>query len=386
MENKNKRKIMIVIILVAVLLVSIVGTYAYFTSGINNDKAQSAVLKTGSMALTFEDNDAGINEKLMFGESVVKKFKIINTGTLEASLSLDFDQMINTYLNGSLSYKLSYSSEEDGEYEEIIPETNMPVSSEPLTQTLAQELSVPAGDTYYYNLTITLNVTDFDQTDDRDAVYNTRFSVGDPIKYRYYSLTVDPNGGSWGEYTSLQEYLLKNKETLTITNIPTRVGYTFLGWKLTGVSSSFDDDTFTMGIGDSKLVAQWNINKHTVTINKNGEITTIETEYGKTIDLGEPPYKEGYTFTGWESTGGLIEGNNLTITEDKDITVTPTYIINRYKYIVYHNKQNINDEEYTLVGADTDEGEADYNSTVSPEVKTYTGFTSPTVKSLTIKH
>ncbi|HBA37348.1 MAG TPA: hypothetical protein DCY94_01365, partial [Firmicutes bacterium] len=122
----KKRKIMIVIILVAVLIVSIMGTYAYFTSGISNDKAQSAVLKTGSMALTFEDNDDGINEKLMFGESVVKKFKIINTGTLEASLSLDFDQMINTYLNGSLSYNLSYSSEEDGEYEEIIPETNMP--------------------------------------------------------------------------------------------------------------------------------------------------------------------------------------------------------------------------------------------------------------------
>ena len=84
----------------------------------------------------------------------LKRFVIENTGSLETSLSLDWDNFVNTYLDRSLSYSLSYSETEDGAYTKIVEETNMPTSATPVSRPLASELSVPAGKTYYYNLDI----------------------------------------------------------------------------------------------------------------------------------------------------------------------------------------------------------------------------------------
>ncbi len=379
---KDRKKMIILGALVLTIVVVLSGiTYAFFSAGVNETQEKLS-LSTGTMELTFADNDNGIDAQLQFGETVTKKFKIINTGTLEASMSLDWVKLVNTYTNGSLSYSLSYSEEENGTYTELVPKTNMPVSSEELTQTLASEISVPANDTYYYNLTITLNdLPDVDQTADAGAEFRTMFSAGQPLTYRYYTLTVDPNGGTWGEFTAPQTYQLKNNETMNITDVPTKVGSTFSGWKLTGVSAEYSDKIFTMGISDATLVALWDLQKIPVTVNG----TTQEVDYGSTFDLGTPPEREGYTFTGWSATGGIVSGNTLTVNTTDDITVTPTYTVNKYKYIVYHNKQNVDGNGYTLVGADTDEDEADYNTKVTPDTKTYTGFTSPTRKELIIK-
>ncbi len=383
MKKKIKletKRLICLLILVASIL-TIVGTisYAYFTTA-GEHKPVGADLGTATLALRFADNDNGINANMKFGETVTKKFLIENTGTAEASLSLDWKNLINTYMNGSLTYNMTYSETENGEYKELLPSSNVPVSSNPLRQTMAGEISVPAGETYYYNLNITLNSTDVDQSSDLEAVLNTMFDVGQPLKYRYYTLSVNPNGGVWDEFSSTQEYLLKNGETKTI-NTPTRTGYTFDGWTLTGVSSTLEDGLFKMGISDASLEASWIPNRYKVTIDG----TEREVAYGESIDLGTPS-KEGYTFTNWESTGGTIENNTLTVTDVKDIVVTSKYVINNYKYIVYHNKMNINGVGYTRVEADTDEGESEYNSTVTPDVKTYTGFDSPSQESITIKH
>ncbi|HBA37955.1 MAG TPA: hypothetical protein DCY94_04470, partial [Firmicutes bacterium] len=385
-----KKKIMIGISALMVVVVGAIGSYAYFSSGIQNNKNMAADLKTGTMALTFEDNDNGINAKLAFGESAIKKFKIINTGSVDASMSLDWDRLVNTYMNRSLSYNLTYATSADGEYKEIIPETNMPVSDKPISQSLAGELSVPAGATYYYNLEISLNdLPDVDQTDDLDAVFNTNFAAQEASRYRYYTLTVDPNGGTWGEFISSQEYQLMNKETMTITGTPEKAGYTFAGWKVIGASSTLADGTFTMGISNTVLKAEWTPNTYSLTYDLNGGSitgsTTIDVQY-KTPTSIETPTKEGYTFTGWTSEDGRVENDKFILTKIGNATITANWEVNNYKYIVYHHKQNVDDDEYTLVGADTDEGEAAYNSTVSPEVKIYVGFTSPSVKSLTIGH
>ena len=68
-----------------------------------------------------------------------------------------FDEMINTYIEGSLTYKLSYSETEDGPYTEVISKTNIPQSKNASKKILANSLTVPVGKTYYYNLEMTLN-------------------------------------------------------------------------------------------------------------------------------------------------------------------------------------------------------------------------------------
>ena len=65
--------------------------------------------------------------------------------------------MINTYIEGSLTYTLSYSETEEGPYTEVISKTNIPRSQYTSKRILANSLTVPVGKTYYYNLEITLN-------------------------------------------------------------------------------------------------------------------------------------------------------------------------------------------------------------------------------------
>ena len=67
MEERNNRKKIFILGLCAItlMLTSILGTYAYFMSNINNDSRQEAEVDTGTMRLRFADNDEGINAKLM---------------------------------------------------------------------------------------------------------------------------------------------------------------------------------------------------------------------------------------------------------------------------------------------------------------------------------
>ena len=387
MNKKTKR--MLYTTIAVLLLITIIGavSYAYFTTTGTTQK-QDTSLSMATLSLRFADNDNGIDAELGFGETVTKKFLIENTGTAEASLSLDWNNMINTYLNGSLTYRLTYSNEEDGVYEEILPSSNVPTSEEAITQTMVSELSVPVGETYYYNLEITLNnLPEVDQSDDIDAIFTTSFDVGQPLKYRYYKLRVDSNGGTWQEFTSPQEYLLKNEETKMMEN-PTRVGYTFAGWNLKGVSSSLEDNLFTMGISDAELVARWEVKQYQLTIDANGGTYGGETnqniDFNSSIEISNPS-REGYTFTGWTINGGTLEGSTFTMSEAKNSALTANWQVNNYKYIVYHHQMNVSGSGYTLVSADTDEGEAAYGTTVTPGVKTYTGFTSPALQNLQIK-
>ena len=387
MNPKTKKTICLFIGIVSILTIVSTISYAYFTIRAEYT-SQSAELQMARLALRFADNDNGINAKLDFGKTVTKKFLIENKGSAEASLSIDWKDLVNTYINGSLTYRLTYSDKEDGDYVELIPKSNMPCTKEPITQTMANEVSVPIGETYYYNLEITLNnLPDIDQNSDLKAEFKTQFDVNQPLKYRYYTLTVNPNGGTWEGYSTPQEYLLKNEETKQINN-PTREGYTFKGWTVKGISSSIIDEEYIMGISDTEIEAEWEVNSYTLTIDTNGGEyegeTQITLDYGEEIEI-KTPTREGYTFTGWTIDGGKIENTTYRMSEAKDSKVTATWQINNYKYIVYHHQQNANEEGYTLVSADTNEGEAQYNSTVTPLVKTYTGFKIPDLKSLTIQ-
>jgi len=78
-----------------------------------------------------------------------------------------------------------------------------------------------------------------------------------------YKVTIDPNGGSWGDSTTSQTFELTYNTTKNIP-IPTKKRYTFMGWTLTGAGSLMtsltEESTFTMGYQDATLVATWEPN------------------------------------------------------------------------------------------------------------------------------
>ena len=228
------------------------------------------------------------------------------------------------------------------------------------------------------------------------------------------NLTIDPNGGTYkgstGSITTSERY--KNEIEL---NDPTREGYTFNGWNVTGERSTLKDSstamltnkvrmmstkvaetsngskTLVMGIEETKVTATWRQNNYDLTINPNGgsyngstETKTSSVAYGTDVDISDP-VRDGYTFTGWtvSSDKASLNGKKLTMGLE-DCTLTANWVVNAYPWIAYHNKMNVNGSGYTLVSADTKEGTADFGSKVTPTVNTYTGFTSPASKTITI--
>ncbi|MCR5223596.1 MAG: InlB B-repeat-containing protein [Bacilli bacterium] len=207
-----------------------------------------------------------------------------------------------------------------------------------------------------------------------------------------YTLTVDPNEGTYNNTTASSMYSLEYLEEKDLGEA-SRTGYTFDSWSIvSGENAEINGTTFKMGSSEAEVKANYTINQYTLSIDPNGgsyNNTTSVTEY--TLDyLGtkeiEEPTKEGYTFTGWsvEGTNAVLNTNIFTIGES-NATLRATWSINNYYWISYHYQMNTDGSNYTLISGDTSTGEAAYNSQVTPNVKTYTGFTSPASKTITIQ-
>ena len=85
-----------------------------------------------------------------------------------------------------------------------------------------------------------------------------------------------------------------------------RTGYTLLGWLVVGESRmwNFDTDTVTKSVS---LMAQWSINKYTVTFDYNdgvSEVTTKTVTHGTKVAKPDPnPERNGYEFIEWQKDG-----------------------------------------------------------------------------------
>ena len=206
------------------------------------------------------------------------------------------------------------------------------------------------------------------------------------------TLVVNSNGGVWQGTTGSQTYNMTYDETLEVSD-PTYEGYTFLGWTVEseGTESTIVDGTFTMGESDTTLLAVYEVNKYNLTIDPNGgsynnstNETTYEMEYNSTQNIVDPT-RTGYTFTGWTKSSNKADlSTNVLTIGSEDCTLTANWQVNDYPWIAYHNKMNTDGSGYTLVDADTERGVANYGTKVTPSVKTYTGFNSPSAIELTI--
>lgn len=129
--------------------------------------------------------------------------------------------------------------------------------------------------------------------------------------YREYTLAYNANGGSGApSSTSAGNIQVNPSCTFTVSNtIPTRTGYTFLGWSTssTATSASYvggNSITVTTA-GTTTLYAVWRINTYTVSYNANGGsgAPSAQTKtYGVTLTLSSTqPTRTGYTFLGWST-------------------------------------------------------------------------------------
>jgi uncharacterized repeat protein (TIGR02543 family) len=101
---------------------------------------------------------------------------------------------------------------------------------------------------------------------------------------------------------------------------PTREGYSFLRWTLSGVEWDFAVDTVTENI---TLIAEWTINEYTISFDSNGgsSVTAITQDYGTVVTEPTDPTKADYTFGGWYSDSELTSAYTFSTMPAENITL-----------------------------------------------------------------
>jgi uncharacterized repeat protein (TIGR02543 family) len=139
-------------------------------------------------------------------------------------------------------------------------------------------------------------------------------------KVSTYTVSYNANGGSGAP--SSQTKTQGTALTLSST-IPTRTGYTFLGWS---PNSTATTATYSAGgnfttDANTTLYAVWKAKTYTVSYNANGGSGAPSSQtktYGKTLTLSSVvPIRSGYTFLGWSTsstttTATYSAGGNFT--------------------------------------------------------------------------
>jgi len=172
--DKNKKLAIFITIFTVLMLAGL--TYTFFSASVSNANNEKMQTQTATMSLEFDDNDNGVSGILNLGESIVKKFTLENTGTVDAYGQINWYNLVNTYTGNSLSWTLEQSTTENGTYT-TVGSGKVPTSSSAITKELKNGLLVPVSTTYYYKLSITLNNLDINQSSDINASMHSKFSL-----------------------------------------------------------------------------------------------------------------------------------------------------------------------------------------------------------------
>ena len=169
----------------------------------------------------------------------------------------------------------------------------------------------------------------------KDTIVNDNLKLTAEWEIKKYTLTINPNGGTWNNTTSNSTKTGTTNSKLSIAN-PTPKGYTvsfnsnggnnvksitsqrtFKNWSLSG-SGSMSGTTYTFGSGNATLTANYN----------NGSITLPSAT------------KAGHNFKGWYSNGcgsTFIGNAGESYTPTSNVTLRACYSYYAYILDVYPN-------------------------------------------------
>lgn len=135
-----------------------------------------------------------------------------------------------------------------------------------------------------------------------------------------FTVTLELNGGTYQNFTPIQQTVKSGEKAVESDEEPTRNGYTFAGWySNSGLTTSF---SFSSAItANTTVYAKWTVDtdgevdEYIVTFDAgDGKFSTgsstsvVTTANKKLIYPSSEPTRTGYTFVGW----GLVLSNNFT--------------------------------------------------------------------------
>ena len=219
-----------------------------------------------------------------------------------------------------------------------------------------------------------------------DATYFAHFNET-TLKYRV-TLDAQTNGG----VEETQIIYVDPASAIGTLPTATKAGYTFQGWYSVAAATGGEKLEESTEINEDALYyARFAINQHTLTWNLNGgKVTTAGTVVAKDAE-GSPSglvdykatitapvvAKAGYTFKNW----GVAVATTM---PDNDLTYTAAWTPKtNTAYAVKHFKQDL-DGTYPAEPAETDNLTGTTDAYVTPAVKTYDGFISPSTQTVQI--
>ena len=193
--------------------------------------------------------------------------------------------------------------------------------------------TAPGSYDVYVKVTAGKNYIENARADDDYIIYR----VGTYVVPEKYTLTVDDKST---EHVAGEELSFTADE---------KDGYTFTGWKVTGLPADVDTTkatiSFTMPANNVTLKAQYTENapetyelkvtNAKVTLKDGGDVADLTAVPVGTELVATAPEKDGYTFTGWEKEGlpADVDTTKATISfkmPANKVTLTPQYEKNTY--------------------------------------------------------
>nr|MCR4648795.1 DUF4214 domain-containing protein [Lachnospiraceae bacterium] len=224
------------------------------------------------------------------------------------------------------------------------------------------------------------------------------YIIGDCVKDSislgngYGSVKFNPNKG---EGDVLTQFYIKGDSVLS-ENTFTRSGFKFYNWntKADGSGVSFEDGATITG-NIKVLYAMWKPTKYTVTFNANGgsgTMTSQKIKYNTSTALTKNTFtNDDAVFKGWNTKadgsgtsyadGAKVKLNVLNINK---ITLYAQWKPVNALYTVEHYRQKV-DGSYPAAANETEAIKGKISTSVTPEVKTYKGFTAPATQTAKIK-
>ncbi len=172
-----------------IFIISVSTSYGYFSSTIRNDSVKDQVVTTGTLSLRYVDG-AEINmQNITPGATVTKTVYVANTGTLNATYNLVWQELVNEITNNEMLIE-GTCTRLDGTSETVSGTCNN-ISSTPISSNVIKSaVSIEPNIIHKYDLTITFKETNASQN------YNQSKKFSGVIGVRE-STTLDFSSDSW---------------------------------------------------------------------------------------------------------------------------------------------------------------------------------------------
>lgn len=191
-----------------------------------------------------------------------------------------------------------------------------------------------------------------------------------PYTVYHYQQNVSGSG-----YTLASTQNLSGTTDTTVT--PARKTYT-------GFTAPAGQSLTINGNGTASISYYYTRDKYTVSITGDSGVDSTTGAgsyyYGASVSISATP-KSGYTISGATTNPSVTNPYSFTMPAS-NVTVTITSKASAAEYTVHHYKQKIGGNGYDLEKTETFTGNV--GSSVSAPVKSYTGFSSPEIESVTV--